>query len=161
MNNFDPKTDCCPPFAKEPWDEKTFEWNNKQFIKDKVCTLFNVPMNFGKVITRMNNAVEKAGAKTPNWLCLSDHTSKWNMDIYLAVDKEIPGAHNVTLGGKFVSKVYEGNFKNTGKWCADFEQYAKAQNYNEIKKMYMWYTTCPKCAKKYGQNNVVIIGQVG
>jgi len=29
-----------------------------------------------------------------------------------------------------------------------------------IKKWYMWYTTCPKCAKKYGKNYVVIICQV-
>ncbi len=25
---------------------------------------------------------------------------------------------------------------------------------------YMWYTTCPKCAKKYGKNHVVILGAV-
>jgi len=24
----------------------------------------------------------------------------------------------------------------------------------------MWYTTCPKCAKKYGKNYVVIIAEV-
>ncbi|HZH72463.1 MAG TPA: hydrolase [Mariniphaga sp.] len=24
----------------------------------------------------------------------------------------------------------------------------------------MWYTTCPKCAKKYGRNFVVIVGKV-
>jgi hypothetical protein len=26
-------------------------------------------------------------------------------------------------------------------------------------RMYQWYTTCPKCAKKYGKNYVVIIAQ--
>jgi hypothetical protein len=26
--------------------------------------------------------------------------------------------------------------------------------------MYMWYTTCPKCAKKYGKNYVTIIAQI-
>ena len=29
-----------------------------------------------------------------------------------------------------------------------------------IGKWYMWYTTCPKCAKKYGKNYVVIVGQI-
>jgi hypothetical protein len=29
-----------------------------------------------------------------------------------------------------------------------------------MKKEYMWYTTCPKCAKKYGKNYVVVVGQV-
>jgi len=45
------------------------------------------------------------------------------MDLYLAVDKEIPNAENITLSGKFISKVYEGDFKETGKWCKDFEEY--------------------------------------
>jgi hypothetical protein len=25
----------------------------------------------------------------PDYVCLSEHTSKWNMDVYLAVDREI------------------------------------------------------------------------
>jgi hypothetical protein len=159
MNNKNLKTECCPKFDPSPWDNKTFEWNNKKFIKDKVFTLFYIPMNFGAVITRMNKKVEKAGAKVPDWFCLSEHTSKWNMDLYLAVDKEIPEAENVVLSGKYFSKVYEGDFKDTGKWCKDFESYVKAKGLN-IKKWFMWYTTCPKCAKKYGKNYVVIIGEI-
>lgn len=81
------------------------------------------------------------------------------MDIYLAVGKEIPDAENITLSGKFLSKVYEGPFKDTGKWCKDFGDYAKSKKLS-IKKWYMWYTTCPKCAKKYGKNYVVIIAGV-
>ena len=138
--------ECCPKFNPDLWDGKTLEWHNKKFIKDKVFTLFFMPINFGQVITRMMKKVEKAGATTQENLCLSDHTSKWNMDLYLAVNKETPGVQNVTLSGKFLSKVYEGDFKDTGKWCKDFQDYAKSQNL-EIKKLYMWYTTCPKCAK--------------
>jgi hypothetical protein len=129
------------------------------FIRDKVFTVFHMPMNFGSVMKRLNERVEKANAKMPGWLCLSDHTSKWNMDVYLAVDKKIPDAENVTLTGKFLSKVYEGPYKDTGKWCKDFEAYAKSKNLG-INKWYMWYTTCPKCAKKYGKNYVAIIGEV-
>jgi hypothetical protein len=83
----------------------------------------------------------------------------WNTHVYLAVDKEIPNAHNVTLSGNYFSKVYEGDFKDTGKWTKDFEMYTKEKGHN-MKKMYMWYTTCPKCAKKYGKNYVVIVGQL-
>ncbi|MFA6410008.1 MAG: hydrolase [Candidatus Buchananbacteria bacterium] len=159
MTNQAQKPICCPKFNLEPWDGKTFEWRNKKFIKDKVFTIAHMPINFGQVITKMMKKVETAAVLVPDNLCLSDHTSKWNMDLYLAVDKEVPGAQNVTLSGKFLSKVYEGDFRETGKWCADFENYVKAQNL-AIKKWYMWYTTCPKCAKKYGKNYVVIIGQV-
>jgi hypothetical protein len=151
--------ECCPPFDPALWEDKQFEWENKRFIKDHVFTLFYMPMNFGKVMKRLNEQVNSAGADMPDWLCLSDHTSKWNMDIYLAVDKEVPAAANVTLSGKFLSKVYEGPFQDTGKWCKDYEEKAKDKGLS-VKKWFMWYTTCPKCAKKYGKNYVAIVGQV-
>ena len=150
---------CCPEFDPIPWDDKSFNWENKKFIKDKVFTLFYMPMNFGQVMKRLDLKVSAAGATMPDWLCLSDHTSKWNMDLYLAVDKEISDAENTTITGKFYSKVYEGPFRDTEKWCKDFENLAKTKVYT-IKKWYMWYTTCPKCAKKYGKNYVVVVGQV-
>jgi hypothetical protein len=150
---------CCPKFDPAPWDGKVFEWKNKKFIKDKVFTLFHIPINFGSVMRKLDEKVRKAGAKIQDNMGLSDHTSKWNMDVYLAVDKEVPDAENVTLSGKFLSKVYEGNLKETGVWGKDFESYAKGKNM-KIKKWYMWYTTCPKCAKKYGKNYVVIIAKV-
>jgi len=158
LNN-DGETGCCPRFNPEPWDGKLLEWRDKKFIKAKVKTFMFMPLNFGAAITGLMKKVDSAGAKTADNLCLADHTSKWNMDIYLAVDKEVAGAKNVTLTGKFLSKVYEGDFKDTNKWCKDFEAYAKEQGH-EINKWYMWYTTCPKCAKAYGKNYTVIIAEV-
>lgn len=124
-----------------------------------MLTFFHIPVNFGGVIKRLNESVEKAGAKIPDWLCLSDHTSMWNMNIYLAVDRKIPGEKNITISGNFLSKVYEGPYKDTGKWCKQFKAYAKKRKL-KVKKWYMWYTTCPKCAKKYGKNHVVVMAKV-
>jgi endo-beta-N-acetylglucosaminidase D len=159
MNEQIKNQECCPKFDPAAWDQKTFEWQNRPFIKDKVFTLFYMPMNFGGTMKRIMKKVEKARASVPNWLCLSEHTSKWNMDVYCAVDKEVSDAQMAHLSGKFLSKVYEGDFKETGNWCKDFEQYAKDKGVS-VNKMYMWYTTCPKCAKKYGKNYVAIVGQI-
>ncbi|MFA6353429.1 MAG: hydrolase [Candidatus Paceibacterota bacterium] len=150
---------CCPKFDPAPWDERVFEWNNKKFIKNKVFTLFYMPINFGSVMTRLCKKFEEVGATMVDGMLLSDHTSKWNMDLYLATDKDIPNLENVFLSGKFLSKVYEGNFKDTGKWMKDFESYTKDKGI-VVQKTYMWYTTCPKCAKKYGKNYVVIVGKI-
>ncbi len=118
-----------------------------------------MPIGFGKVMKRLDQKVRDAEATMPDWLCLSDHSSSWNMNVYLAVDQEIPNAENTNLTGKYFSKVYEGPFQNSGKWSKDF--YATSnQKGMKIKKMYMWYTTCPKCAKKYGKNYVVIVGEI-
>jgi len=159
MNDQTQNHECCPKFDPEPWDGKIIEWYNKPFIKDKVMTLFFMPLNFGAVMKRLNTKVEKAGAAMPDWLRLSHHISKWKMDIYLAVDKEVADAENTTLSGKFFSKVYEGPFRDSKKWGADFEKETKDRGFT-LKRAYFWYTTCPKCARKYGKNYVVIIGNI-
>jgi hypothetical protein len=159
MTKKDETPECCPQFDPTSWDNQTFGWDKKKFIKDKVRTLFYMPLNFGAAMKRLNAKVEVAGAEMPDWLCLSDHTSKWNMDLYLAVDREVKDAVNVELTGNFISKVYEGPFKNSGKWMKDFESFSKSKGLNLVK-TYIWYTTCPKCAKKWGKNYVVIIGQI-
>jgi hypothetical protein len=159
MNSQQQDEQCCPKFDPIPWDGTIHEWSGKKFIKARVSTFLYIPLNFGSVMKKLNEKIEKANATMPDWLCLSDHTSKWSMNINLAVDKEIPNAENVTLSGKFLSKVYEGNFNETGKWCKDFEAFAKSKDF-KIDKLYMWYTTCPKCAKKYGKNYVVIVASV-
>jgi hypothetical protein len=151
--------ECCPPFDPKPWEDKILEWDNKKFVKESIMTFFYMPLNFGQKMKKLDSAVTKAGTTFAGSMGLSDHTSKWNMDIYLEVDKDVPGLKNTNLSGKFFTRVYEGSFNETGKWCKDYEDVAKAKGMS-IKKWYMWYTTCPKCAKKYGKNYVVIVGQV-
>ena len=151
--------ECCPKFDPTPWDGKLFEWDNKMFVKQKVSTFFHMPLNFSSVMKTLDEKARNAQVVIPNGMCLSDHTSRWNMNVYLAVDKAIPGEENTTLSGRFFSKVYEGSFQDTGRWCKDFEQVASSKEL-KISRWYMWYTTCPKCAKKYGKNYVVIIAQV-
>jgi len=158
--NANQKDECCPGIDPAQWDGKLLEWTDKKFIKSSVFTFFYIPIRFGAVMRRLDEKVQNAGATVPDGLALYDHTSKWNMDVYLSVDKEVPGAENTTLSGKFLFKIYEGDYKDTGKWCRDFENYARAGNF-KIEKWYMWYATCPECAKKYGKNYVAVIGKVG
>ncbi|MEI6454784.1 MAG: hydrolase [bacterium] len=159
MSNETKDQECCPKFEPAPWDDKVFEWENKKFIRDSVCTAFYMPLNFGRVMRRLNSKAAKAGAVVTDSLCLSDHLSGWKMDLYLAVNKEVPDAENLTLSGNYFSKCYEGPFKDTGKWTADFKSDAGKRGF-ETGKIYLWYTTCPKCARKYGKNWVVVIGAI-
>ncbi len=160
MSNHDnSESTCCPKFDPILWDDKVIVWEHKKFIKDKVCTLFYMPLNFGSVMKKFDKKVRNAKAEVPEWLCLSEHSSKWNMDVYLAVDNHIPDAINTELSGKYYSKVYEGPFKDTEKWMKDFKETTKSKSF-KTGKIYLWYTTCPKCAKKYGKNYVVILAGI-
>ena len=154
------EAECCPEFDPASWDGKTVEWKNKKFVKARVRTFMYMPLNFGGVMRRLMRSIEAAGADSPDYLGLSDHTSPWSMDMYVAVSREVQGVENTSLSGKFFSKVYEGPFKDTRQWCKDYEEVVAAKGLN-VQKWYMWYTTCPKCAKKYGKNYVVILGEIG
>jgi hypothetical protein len=151
---------CCPKFDPIPWDNKNFEWNDKIFVKSSVCTFFYMPMNFGSVMKKMDKKITGSGADWSEGICLSDHTSKWNMDLYISVNKTVSNIENHIFTGKFFSKVYEGPFKDTSKWFKDFNEVLAEKGYKSTK-TYEWYTTCPKCAKKYGKNYVVLVAEIG
>ena len=150
---------CCPKFEPEPWQDKILEWKDKKFITTRVFTLLYMPVGFGNTMRKLDRAMRQTGAESPDRLCLSDHTSQWNMNLYLATDMDIQGYNTAIMSGRYYSRVYEGSFKDTGKWCKDFEESAKSKGYSPGK-LFMWYTTCPKCAKKYGKNYVVILSRV-
>ncbi|MGB2809473.1 MAG: hydrolase [Sedimentisphaerales bacterium] len=153
------ETGCCPRFNPDPWDEKEVTFQDKLFIKDHVRSFFHIPLNFGKVMVRNMEKISEAQALTPKPLLLSDEKSLWGADIYIAVAKEVPGAEMVRISGTFLTRVFEGPYKNIRHWVKEMKAYVESKA-GEIKKMYFFYTTCPKCAKFYGKNYTVILAQV-
>lgn len=158
MNN-QQETGCCPRFNPEPWDEKEITWQNKLFIKDQVRSFFHIPINFGGIMRKNMKVIEAAGACDPQNIMLSDEKSPWSSDIYIAVNKEIPNTRTERLSGTFLTKVFEGPYRDAGKWAKEMQGYVSSKG-KEVKKMYFWYTTCPKCAKVYGKNYTVILATI-
>lgn len=153
------ETGCCPRFNPEPWDEKQVTWKNKLFIKDQVRSFLHIPLNFGKTMVKNMELIKEADALNPQPLMLSDEHSPWKANIYIGVSKEIPGAEMEEISGTFLTKVFEGHYKNMRKWVEEMKEYVKSKN-KEIKKMYFFYTTCPGCAEFYGKNYTVILAEV-
>ena len=152
-------TGCCEPFNLIPWQEKEIVWKDKIFVKDHVTSFLHIPLNMGKIIVKNLKLIEAAKAKSPYQLMLTDEKSLWGADLYIDVAKKVDGAKNTTLSGIFLTKVFDGPFQNVGKWALEMKEYVKSKN-KELKKMYFCYTTCPKCAKAYGHNYVVIFAQI-
>ena len=150
--------ECCPRFNPEPWDGKEFRWQDKQFVKDRVISFLHFPLNFGAVMKRNVSRIEAADAEPENMVVLSDENSLWGADVYLEVTKSIPGATMAGISGTFLCKVFEGPYQNVRKWIEEMKAYVQSKGRN-LQKMYFFYTTCPKCAKKYGKNYVAILGQ--
>lgn len=150
---------CCARFDPQPWEENEITWENKQFVRARVRSLFHIPLNFASVMRKSVGRIEAADAKPQEMIVLSDENSLWGTDIYIDVTKDVPDAKMAALSGTFLSKVFEGPYKNIGTWVNEMHEYVKSQG-RELQKLYFYYTTCPGCAKKYGKNYVVLLAQV-
>jgi hypothetical protein len=75
------------------------------------------------------------------------------------VTKDVPGAKMVRLSGTYLTRVFDGPYRDAPKWLKQTEHYLEGQN-KKASNYYFYYTTCPKCAKKYGHNYVVVFAQV-
>lgn len=153
------ETGCCPRFNPEPWDEKEVTLQDRLFIKDHVRSFLHIPLNFGKVMSRNMERIEEADALTAEPLVLSDEKSLWGTDVYIAVNKEVPGREKAIIPGTFLTKVFEGGYANSGRWVREMKEYVESKG-KELKGLYFFYTTCPKCAKVYGKNYTVILAKV-
>ena len=156
MDNF--KTECCPPFDPKPWHKKTFVFKNKLFVKANTINFMHIPLNMGKIMKTTWPKIEKAKAVPKALLLLSYDPSPWKAEHYFAVTKKVPGCNMTKLSGTFVTLVFEGPFKNAPQWVKQTEDYLKSKN-KKIKKLYFFYTTCPKCIKVYHKNYVVAFAQ--
>ena len=153
------ETGCCPRFDPAPWDGKEVTFENRLFVKDHVRSVLHIPLDFGKVMVRNLERIQAAGALEAEPLVLSDENSLWGSDLHIAVSRDVPGAEMVRLSGTFLTRAFEGPYKNMRQWIAQMTDYVAAQK-KTMQKLYFFYTTCPKCAKHYGKNYTVLLAQV-
>ena len=156
---YESETGCCPRFNPDPWDEQEVSWVDKLFLKDRVRSFMHIPLNFGRVMVRNMEKIQTADALAPEPLMLSDENSLWGADVYIHVTKEVPDAQMEKVSGTFLTRVFEGPYQNTRKWVEEMKTYVNSKG-KELKKIYFFYTTCPRCAKFYGKNYVVLLAMV-
>ncbi len=159
----DNQNTCCPKFDPSIWDEKEFIWQDKLFIKDSIPTFFHMPLPsmVGSVMTKLWNIAKDAEAAPDikDFLCLVYDPSAWKSEYYISVNKEVPNVENVKLTGTFITKVFDGPYSDVPRWIKQMDAYLQA-NEKQAKKYYFYYTTCPKCAKIYEHNYVVLFAEI-
>ncbi|MBW3012205.1 hypothetical protein KY311_03395 [Candidatus Woesearchaeota archaeon] len=157
------KDECCPKFNAKQWDGKTFNWKNKPFIKETIPTLFHIPFPpmIGKKIRRLWKLTFSAKANPPvkQWLVLFADPSPFKSEILMSVKKPVKGANNVTLTGTFMAKVFDGAYNAVPKFIKQMNAYLEKKK-KKAKTYYVHYAYCPKCAKKYGHNHMILFAEV-
>lgn len=148
-------TGCCPRFDPRGWDGLHVRFDEKLFVRATTRSLLHVPINMGSVFTRVQTHIEDAGAQDPNgYLVLSRDLSGTEAEHFFAVTRRVPGEVMTTLSGTFLTRVFEGPYRDAKAWFHQMETAAELEG-NWAKRIFMFYTTCPKCAKAYGKNYVV------
>ncbi len=153
------ETGCCPRFDPEPFQDKEVVWKDKTFVREHVHSVLHVPLDMGRKVTKALRRIEASHAKASPALMLSEELSPWSSDLFIDVTGPVEGAQMATLSGTFLTRVYEGPFRDAPKWCEDMKRHV-AEKGRTLRKIYFGYTTCPACAKAYGKNYVVLFGEV-
>ena len=160
MNMDNSETDCCPKFEPDAWNEKTFKIKDLLFVKAKTRSFLYIPLNMNSVMTKtMAKINDEQAAPTDTYLTLSYDVSPWHCDHYFLVTKPVSKMEMANLDGTYMTKVFEGDFKDIPNWMKEMKSYVEKEN-KAIKAIYNFYTTCPKCAKHYGYNYVVLFAKI-
>ena len=157
-------TECCSKFEPERWNDKTFHWENKHFIKESIPTIFHIPFpkSIGKKVNKMMVLAEEADSlsddKLEDLLLFNDPTA-FKSDMYLSVAERIQDAQNIELTGTFICKVYEGSYHKVPKFMKQMEDYLRGQD-KRVKDYYIHYAYCPKCSKEFGHNFMAMFAEL-
>ena len=156
--------ECCPKFNLEKWDRQSVNWNNQLFLKETIPTFFHMPLPsmIGKKISRMYNLAESANAQMEDIseaLILFRDPSAFKSEIYYAVSHEVEGGNNTELSGKFETMVFSGGYNEIPKFIKEMNKYLKEKGL-EARDYYVHYAYCPECAKKYGDNYILLLAEL-
>ena len=160
MDNDGNTTACRPRFSPVGWDGRHLHFEDKLFVHAKNRSLLHFPLNMGKMFARVQAHIKDAGAQDPEgYFVLSRDLSPAEGEHFLAVTGDVPGEDMATLSGDFITRVFEGPYRKAKDWVHEMETAAAAVA-KTASAVYMFYTTCPRCARAYGRNYVIGVAEV-
>lgn len=160
MNTDAQETGCCPKFDPKGWDGRRLVFQNQPFVRATTRSVLHVPLNMNTVFTRVQENIEAAGAQdADSYFVMSRDLSASEAEHLFAVTRDVPGEEMVRVSGEFIARVFEGPYRHAKNWEHDMEVAAEAAG-QVAKRVFMFYTICPKCAKAYGKNYVVGLAEI-
>jgi len=156
----DNPTGCCPRFDPAGWDGQHIQLRDLPVVRAETHGVMHVPLDMGKVFGRVMEHIRQAGAEdTERFVVLSRDLSALKAEHLFAVTGPVPGEETTALTGDFVTKVFEGPYRDARRWHAEMLRLVRARGH-EPGKVWFFYTTCPRCAKVHGRNYVVGFGEM-
>ncbi|MEW9919332.1 hydrolase [Marimonas sp. MJW-29] len=154
------ETGCCSRFNPLGWDNRLLHFEDKKFVRATTRSAMHIPYNMNTVFTRVQEHIEDAGAADPETeIVLSHDLSPWEGEHFFAVEADVPDEEMTTLSGDYFTRVFEGPYRRCAEFAHDMEVAARAMG-KTAKEVYFFYTTCPRCAKHYGENYIVGVAEI-
>lgn len=152
-------TGCCPKFNPDGWDGQDLHFRDKKFVRAETRSAMHIPLNMETVFERVGSHMEDADAyDKDNMIVLTRDLSAWKAEHLFSTDKDVPGEEMTTLSGDFVTRVFEGPYRQAAIWHDEMKDLAGQKG--KPGEVYFFYTTCPNCAKAYGKNYVVGVAEI-
>ena len=121
-------TGCCPRFKPAPWDGQELHFKDKPFVRAETRSAMHVPLNMGRVFSRVFDGIAPDGNFDPdNLIVLSRELSAWKAEHLFASDTPVQTEEMVTLTGDFITKVFEGPYRKAGQWYKDMQDLVRAR----------------------------------
>ena len=108
---------------------------------------------------KMAEGSNKLSEKMDDVLLLFTDPHPFKSEMYLSVTGNVPNSNNTTISGSFIAKVFNGTYNAIPKYIKQMNGYLSAKN-KKAKKYYVHYAYCPKCAKKFGNNYMILFAEV-
>ncbi len=126
FDDSDNTTGCCPRFNPEGWDGQDLHFRDKTFVRATTTSAIHVPLNMGKVFARVHEHLREAGAYDPdNFIVLSRDLSPWQAEHLFAVSRPVPQEETTSLTGDYVTRVFEGPYREARHWHAEMATLAR------------------------------------
>ncbi|WP_295077981.1 hydrolase [Tabrizicola sp.] len=156
----DNTTGCCPRFNPAGWEGAELHFRDKLFLRAETVSAMHIPLNMGKVFSRVQRHIDAAAAMDPDQsIVLSRDLSAFKGEHLFAVTRVVPDEQMLRMSGDYVTKVFEGPYREAKDWHETLKALS-ASHGKEDGRIWFFYTTCPKCAKAYGENYVVGLAEV-
>lgn len=150
-------TGCCPKFYPEKWDRKNFDFSDLCFVKAESNAFMHIPLNLGSVMTRVQMKIDEEEAQPDHkYLILSKDVSAFKTVHYFYVQSHMTKMNLEKVKGVFEARVFEGGYNELPNWMQEIEEDWQSKG-KQLSEQYTFYTTCPKCAKTYGHNYIVLL----
>ncbi len=155
-----PDSGCCPRFDPQGWDGLELTLADKLFVRAVTHAVFHVPVDTAKVFARVYRHLDAARAFDPRaFFVLSRDLGAWSAEHYFAAATKVPGEEMVRLSGRFRTKVFDEPHGQEKRWHKALKAISAAAGKPDGEGFF-YYTTCPKCAARYGHNYVVGFAEI-